>query len=110
MIQALDDNGWTLAGKTETWDAVILFLVTDGNPTDDAGNPNKPSSFISLDYNTQFPGNYVDIVILMIDPHSSIDTSKIECLDYFDNGTDVIEIESFNSASFTDIESRLQSM
>ena len=48
--------------------------------------------------------NYVDVVLLIIDPDSNIDASKVSCLDYFDNGQDIIIIELFESSGFTDIE------
>ena len=140
MTSALVPARYSTTGITETWDAVnrvlddfadyttndigaqqrnnILFLVTDGNPTDEAGDETKPAKFISNDYDTcpyienrltqQFPNNYVDIVILVIDPDQDIDTTKIECLDYADGGNDIISITRFDSVGFTDIEGKLR--
>lgn len=120
---ALSGNKYNVAGMTETWDAVnrvldeywnyrfsctdgcekradIMFLITDGEPTGHSVCP---------DMIERMQQSEVDVVVIMVDPTGTLDTTKVSCLDINDKGRDVITLNNFDSNSFNAIEDRIRS-
>ena len=117
---ALNMNNYNSAGLTFTWDAVnrvldefwsyrknctdgcetrhdILFLLTDGAPTDD----------VCPDMVERANTTTVDIVIIGIGTSADAADgwmSQIDCLDIADGKTDIYYVEEFESGDFNEIE------
>jgi len=120
VTNALERNNYNSAGLTYTWDAVnrvldefwsyrknctdgcetrhdILFLLTDGAPTDD----------VCPDMVERANSTTVDIVIVGIGTTAESATNwmnQIECLDIANDYTDIYYVEEFNSGDFNEIE------
>merc|ERR1719295_2087918 len=120
ITSALTRNNYNSAGLTYTWDAVnrvldefwsyrknctdgcetrhdILFLLTDGAPTDD----------VCPDMNERANTTTVDIVIIGIGTNAEdSDTwmSQIDCLDVADGYQDIYYVEEFETDDFNSIE------
>jgi len=120
ISNALTRNNYNSAGLTYTWDAVnrvldefwsyrknctdgcetrhdILFLLTDGAPTDD----------VCPDMNERANTTTVDIVIIGIGTNAADSDSwmsQIDCLDIADGMTDIYYVEEFETDDFNEIE------
>ena len=120
ITNALTRNSYNTPGLTYTWDAVnrvldefwsyrknctdgcetrhdILFLLTDGAPTDD----------VCPDMNERANTTTVDIVIIGIGTNAEdADSwmSQIDCLDVADNYQDIYYVEEFEAGDFNAIE------
>jgi len=120
ISSALTRNNYNSAGLTYTWDAVnrvldefwsyrknctdgcetrhdILFLLTDGAPTDD----------VCPDMNERANTTTVDIVIIGIGTNAEESDSwmsQIDCLDVADDYQDIYYVEEFEAGDFNEIE------
>jgi len=120
VTNALTRNNYNSAGLTYTWDAVnrvldefwsyrknctdgcetrhdILFLLTDGAPTDD----------VCPDMIERANTTTVDIVIIGIGTAAESASNwmdQIDCLDIADDKTDIYYVEEFESGDFNEIE------
>lgn len=120
ITTALERNPYNAAGTTYTWDAVnrvldefwhyrknctdgcetrhdILFLLTDGAPTDD----------VCPDMVERANTTTVDIVIIGIGTYADSTTnwmSQIDCLDVANDGEDIYYVTEFEAGDFNAIE------
>jgi len=117
ISRALGRNPYNTAGLTYTWDAVnrvldeffdyrqnctdgcdtradLLFLLTDGAPTDSVCDDMIP----------RVNASRVDIVIVGIGNDAATWMGEIDCLDFKDNGNDIFFVTEFDSDGFNAIE------
>jgi len=119
LTNKLTNNRHSIAGLTMTWDAVnrvldtmfnhslectdgcekrpdVLFLLTDGVPTDT----------VCPDMTARMQQSPVDIVVIIIG--SALIEDKVSCLDVADNGADVYRIERFGPAELNELEEKVR--
>lgn len=120
ITSALENNRYSTAGKTYTWDAVnrvldefwsyrknctdgcetrhdLLFLLTDGTPSDE----------VCPDMIERANTTTVDIIIIGIGTYAESATnwmSEIDCLDIADDKEDIYYVVEFESDDFNQIE------
>jgi len=117
ISRALGRNPYNTAGLTYTWDATnrvldeffdyrqtctdgcdtradLLFLLTDGAPTDE----------VCDDMIARVNASRVDIVIVGIGNDAATWMNEIDCLDFKDNGDDIFFVTEFDSDGFNAIE------
>jgi len=124
VTTALDTNNYNDVGTTETWDAVnraldyfwnyrknctdgcdtrndILFVFTDGTPTDASGHDACPDLIPRLNQSD------VDIVVVAVgESEADIDEwiDSVTCLDVADGGKDIYRVTEFTDAAFRSLE------
>jgi len=121
IVNALERNPYNVPGLTYTWDAVnrvldefyayrktcddgcdtrqdILFLLTDGAPTDS----------VCPDMIARVNQSSVDIVIVGIGADSDTWMDQVSCLDYRDNEADIFYVTEFDSDGFNAIEGMIR--
>jgi len=121
ILTALERNPYNTAGLTYTWDAVnrvldefyeyrqtctdgcdtrkdLLFLLTDGTPTDEVCPAMIP----------RVNASSVDIVIIGIGDDAESWMDEVSCLDYRDAGADIHFVTEFDSDGFNAIEGMIR--
>jgi len=121
ILKALERNPYNTAGLTYTWDAVnrvldefyeyrtsctdgcdtrqdLLFLLTDGTPTDT----------VCPDMIPRVNQSNVDIIIVGIGADAENWMDEVSCLDYRDNGQDIFYVTEFDSDGFNAIEGMIR--
>jgi len=121
ILKALERNPYNTAGLTYTWDAVnrvldefyeyrtsctdgcdtrqdLLFLLTDGTPTDT----------VCPDMIPRVNQSNVDIIIVGIGADAEDWMDEVSCLDYKDNGQDIFYVTEFDSDGFNAIEGMIR--
>jgi len=121
IVNALERNPYNVPGLTYTWDAVnrvldefyeyrvtctdgcdtrqdILFLLTDGTPTDQV----CPNMIPRVNQSS------VDIVIVGIGADADDWMDEVACLDYKDGGEDIFYVTEFDSDGFNAIEGMIR--
>jgi len=121
ILRALERNPYNTAGLTYTWDAVnrvldefyeyrqtcedgcdtrkdLLFLLTDGTPTDQV----CPNMIPRVNQSS------VDIIIVGIGADAESWMDEVSCLDYRDAGADIFYVTEFDSDGFNAIEGMIR--
>jgi len=121
ILKALERNPYNTAGLTYTWDAVnrvldefyeyrqtcedgcdtrkdLLFLLTDGTPTDQ----------VCPDMIPRVNQSSVDIIIVGIGADAESWMDEVSCLDYRDAGADIFYVTEFDSDGFNAIEGMIR--